>query len=104
MMKDIIMSSILTPPSKDAKSSVESKFTKEYAIMISLFIGKHNPYSTETIQMLFQVAEKFINPFENSTKSVRFLYNLIRFVWKRTDKERKARERLDKLIEKEKKI
>jgi hypothetical protein len=104
MLKDIIMSTILTPPSKDAKSSVESKFTKEYAIMISQFIGKHNEFSIETIKMLFQVSEKFIYPFENSTKSVRFLYNLIRFIWKRMEKERKARERLDKLIEKEKKL
>jgi hypothetical protein len=56
MLKDIIMASILTPPSKDAKSSVESKFTKEYAIMISQFIGKHNPYSIETIKMVFQIA------------------------------------------------
>ena len=90
-MKDIIMASLLTPPSKDAKSSVESKFTKEYAIMISQFIGKHNPYSIDTIDLVFQIAEKFIFPFENSTKSVRFLYNLIRFVWKRTEKERRAR-------------
>ena len=65
-MKDIIMASLLTPPSKDAKSSVESKFTKEYAIMISQFIGKHNPYSIDTIDLVFQIAEKFIFPFENS--------------------------------------
>ena len=62
-MKEIIMASILTPPSKDAKSSVESKFTKEYAIMISQFIGKNNPYSIETVKMVFQIAEKFIFPF-----------------------------------------
>jgi hypothetical protein len=72
--------------------------------MISQFIGRDNPYSVETIRMLLQVSEKFIYPFENSTKAVRFLYNLIRFVWKRMEKERRARERLEKLIEKEKKL
>lgn len=77
------MSTILTPGAKDAKSSVEAKFSKENAIMISQFIGKNNPYSEEIMRILFAVAEKFIFPFENSTKGVRFLYNLIRLVWKR---------------------
>ena len=84
VLKNIILAGILTPPTKDSKSSIESKFTKENAIMVSQFIGKHNPYSMEMVKILFQVSEKFIYPFENSTKAVRFLYNLIRFVWKRT--------------------
>jgi hypothetical protein len=46
------------------------------------------------MKILFGIAEKFIFPFENSTKGVRFLYNLIRLVWKRMERERKARIRL----------
>lgn len=94
LLKEIITSTILTPGSKDSKSSVESKFSKQNAIMISQFIGKNNPYSEQIMKILFGIAQKFIFPFENSTKGVRFLYNLIRLVWKRMERERKARIRL----------
>ena len=93
-----IVLTALTNPAKTGGN--DTRFTKDNAIIVYFLIGKSNQYSVELLDAVIKVIKNQVNPFENSTKALRFLYIVIRWMWKRVHGERQARKKLARLEDK----
>ena len=91
---------LTTKETSQKKYTIESRFNSGAASVLEHILGKANPGSVDLLNQIFYFLKKFVKPLENSTKASGFIYNLLKGLFLRVEKERTTREKLEKLLEK----
>lgn len=82
------------------KHTIESRFNSNAAMVLEHILGKSNPGSIPLMDQVFYFLKRFVKPLENSSKAIGFLYNLLKGIFFRVEREKSTRVKLDKLLEK----